>query len=109
MTLRLDGWVSIDSGKEDGTLTTKLLVFEGKNLIINAEAPQGSVAVEVLDQAGNLLPGFSQGDCDVFHGDAIRYTVTWRGKSVMSTLVDKTVTIRFYLQKAKLYSFYFAS
>ena len=106
-TLRLDGWVSIDAGKEEGTLTTKPLVFKGKGLVINAKAPKGSVAGESLDEAGKPLSGLGKTDCDAFGGDAIRHRVSWRGKSDLRELAGKIVRLRFHLRRAKLYSFVF--
>jgi len=112
-TLRLDGWVSIDAGKEEGALTTKALIFEsteaikGKVLVINAEAPGGAVVVEILDGAGKPLSGFGKGECDALRGDTIRHVVKWRGKSDLSELAGRSITLRFYLRDAKLYSFSF--
>ena len=107
-TLRLDGWVSVDGGADGGALTTKPVVFEaGGKLVINAEAPDGSVAVAVLDGAGGPVVGFGAGDCDAFSGDEIRYVVTWGGKSDVSALAGKAVMLRFHLKDAKLYSFVF--
>ena len=99
--------MSIDAGEKEGALTTKPLVFKGKELIVNADAPEGSVAVEILDQAVKPLSGFCKEKCDVFRGDAIRHTVTWRGGSDLSELAGKTVRLRFHLRGAKLYSFFF--
>ena len=105
-TLRLDGWVSVDAGHVEGILTTKSLIFEGKKkLVINANAASGSIGVEIMDQAGQPLPGFAKSDCDTFIGDAIRHTVVWNGRSDISELAGKPVSLRFYLQDAKLFSF----
>ena len=105
-TLRLDGWVSMDAGSEEGALTTRPLVFEGKKkLLINAQAAEGSVAVEILDRAGKPLPNFAKSDCATFSGDSIRHTVDWNGQADLSRLAGKPVRLRFYLQDAKLFSF----
>ncbi len=104
-TLRLDGWVSVDADKKEGTLTTKPLVFEGDQLIINAQAPQGVVAVEILDQSGRPWSGFSRSECDVFSDDAIRHTVTWNGRAGLPLRGDVPIRFRFYLRDAKLFSF----
>ena len=104
-TLRLDGWVSVDAGRNGGTLTTNPLILAGKELVINAQAPAGSVAVEILDNAGNPMLGYRKEDCAVFRGDAIRHPVAWRGKPDLSQLAGKVLRIRFHLKSAKLYSF----
>jgi len=104
-TLRLDGWVSIDAGADAGTLTTKSLVLGGTKLIINGEAPEGEIAVEVLDEMDQPLAGFGKGDCDTFMGDSVRHVVTWRGDSDVTGFAGKRVGLRFHLRYAKLYSF----
>ena len=101
--------MSIDAGKEQGRLTTKPVIFEGnKKLVINAKAPKGFVAVEILTSAGKPLGGFTKADCDVFSGDTVRHTVTWQGKASLSKLAGKPLRLRFYLRDAKLFSFSFS-
>lgn len=105
-TLRLDGWVSVDAGLAEGTLMTKCVIFDpGSKLVINAEAPKGAVAVEILYPTGKPVAGFTKADCDVFTGDAVRHTVTWNGQADLFELADKPVSLRFYLRDCKLYSF----
>ena len=112
-TLRLDGWVSIDAGPEEGTVTTKPVVFKpGEMLVINAAAPEGSIAVEILDSTtGEPLAGFEKKMCQVFRGDSVRHTVTWDGNADLTELANftewtgKPVSLRFYLRNTKLYSF----
>jgi hypothetical protein len=103
-TLRLDGWVSVDAGAEEGVLTTRPLRFEGRQLVLNVVA-KGRVSVEILDDAGTTIKGFRADDCDSFSGDAIRHVVQWRGSSDVSGLASKLVRLRFRLRDAKLYSF----
>ncbi len=106
-TLRLDGFVSIDAEEKEGELTTKLLTFQGNRLNINAQAKEGSVMVEILKENGRTVKGFDLSDCDKFSGDSVRHTVTWKGNADVSSLQGMPVKLRFYLKKAKLYSFHF--
>ena len=103
-TLRLDGWVSVDAGAEEGVLTSRPLRFEGRQLVLNVVA-KGRASVEILDDAGTTIKGFRADDCDSFSGDAIRHVVRWRGSSDVSELTGKPVRLRFRLRDAKLYSF----
>ena len=107
--LRLDGFVSLDAGKREGTVTTRPLRFEGTELVINAQAPGGSVVVEILAQDGGAIQGFGAVDCDAFSGDSLRHTVTWSKKPDLSALRGEPVRLRFHLNTAKLYSFVFTS
>ncbi len=106
--LRLDGWVSLDAGNEPGTLTTKPLKFEGDELVINANAQDGWVGVEILSRTGQrALPGFSLADCRRFTGDSVRHTVKWEDGADLSRWQGRPVRLRFHLQNARLYSFVF--
>ena len=53
--LRRDGFASMDAGEEAGTLTTRPLTFRGKYLFVNADAPQGELRAEVLDETGRPI------------------------------------------------------
>ena len=108
--LRLDGWVSIDAGDEAGRLTTKSFVLErgATRLIINAKAPKGQVAVEILEADGRPCSGYSRDECQVFVGDAIRRTVKWQSGCDLSEFAGRTIKLRFHLRKTKLYSFVLA-
>jgi len=102
--LRLDGWVSVDAGPEEGRLTTRPLRFDGKQLVLNVAA-KGRASVEILDEAGTAMDGFRAEDCEAFSGDKITHTVRWRGSSDVSKLAGKVIKLRFRLRDAKLYSF----
>jgi len=107
--LRLDGFVSLDAGDTEGTVTTRPLLFEGRKLVINARAGEGSVVVEVLSREGVPVDGFSAMDCDPFVGDSVRHTVTWRGDSDLSSLHGGPMRLRFRMKKVKLYAFAFVN
>ena len=105
--LRLDGFVSVDGGAEQGTLTTKSIVATGSELEINADARAGRVVAELLNADGKPIDGFTKQDCDDLRADKIRHTVTWHGKKHLDVLTGKTIKLKFYLRQAKLYSFRF--
>jgi hypothetical protein len=107
--LRLDGFVSVEAGEQEGELTTKLLTFRGEKLIVNASATQGTIAVEVLDASGQPVNGFEREKCEVFSGDEIRHTVNWRGGPNVKRLNGTPVRLRFHLRKANLYAFQFTT
>jgi len=104
--LRLDGFVSIDA-ESKGVLTTKPFIFDGNRLELNTDAEEGAIYVELLDPNNRPIPGFSKDDCDPVTKDEIHHTVSWNGKSDIGFLRGKTIKLKFYLNKAKLYSFRF--
>jgi len=103
-TLRLDGFVSINAEKE-GTMTTKPFVFIGDTLEVNANAAAGSIQVEALDPAGKVIKGFAKKDCAPITTDSVRHVLKWNGKTDCQLIQARPITLRFYLKKAKLYSF----
>lgn len=108
-TLRTDGFASLEAPFSGGTATTKLLTFTGNQLVLNyATSVAGSVRVELLDEEGRPLPGFSGDDCDEIVGDEIARTVTWRGRSDVSAHAQRPIRLRFKLKDANLFSLRFA-
>ena len=103
--LRMDGFVSADAGNQMGTLVTKPFVCEGNELIINASAEKGLVAVVVLDESGIQYSGYSKRDCVLFDSDSISHKVTWEKRPTLDELKGKTIRLKFYLKDANLYSF----
>jgi hypothetical protein len=102
-TWKLDRFVSVDAGSAGGTLTTVPIVFEGNRLELNAATHRnGSITVEVLDAAGNLLAR-----SEPFTGDMLRGKVTWRDGFRISRLAGKPVMLRFSMKSAELYTFAF--
>jgi hypothetical protein len=106
--LRTDGFASIRAPYAGGSVTTKPLVFAGAKLVLNfATSSIGSVRVELLDATGRPLAGYSAADCDEIVGDQLDRTVTWRHKPDVASLAGRTVSLRFVMQDADLYSFQF--
>ena len=116
--LRKYGFVSLDADRmREGMILTQPWVAPGDRLVINAACgPEGYVKVEALDIHDRVLPGCSRDDCDVFTGDAIEHTMTWRGDSHLPidvpSLGGEVYThrlphrrLRFILRDAQLYSF----
>lgn len=106
VTWKLDRFVSVDGPAEGGFLTTVPIKFSGKRLEINAATkPGGSVVVEICDAAGKPLAGCASSE--PFSGDDLRKVVTFQGKTGVSALAGKPITLRFHLRSAELYSFAF--
>ncbi|MDA0835341.1 MAG: hypothetical protein O3A29_18855 [Planctomycetota bacterium] len=104
-TLRLDGFVSVNAGDDEGTLTTRPLVFFGDTLEINANAEGGSLRVEAIDDEGNPIKGFNKTDADPLTSDDVHHILSWKGNADCHLLQGRPIRLRFHLQNAKLYSF----
>jgi hypothetical protein len=107
-TLRLDGFVSINAGWKGGELITKPLKFKGDRLELNfATSAAGSIRVEIQDEYGKPIPGFTSSDCAEVFGDSVDRTVEWKGGTNVTALAGKSVRLRFVLKDADLYAFKF--
>jgi len=107
-TLRVDGFVSVYARMKGGEMITTPLVFKGKELVMNyATSTAGSIRVEIQDEDGTPLEGYSLESCPEIYGDAIEEVVAWEGGADMGKLAGKPVRLRFELKDADLYSMRF--
>ncbi len=137
-SLRVDGFVSMDAGDEPGTLVTTPFWPTGKYLYINADATEGEIRVEVLqdyyyvelrkiEKNPEQVKGlFRAENCIPFVGDEIAHRVEWiNGENFVDdfpgdwnrflpeqkkkrSFSKRAVALKFYIKNAKLYSFWFA-
>lgn len=109
-TLRVDGFASVRAGYAEGEVVTRPLLFSGGRLAINyATSAAGNVQVELQDEAGRAIPGFTLGECPEIYGDELERLVRWNGTSDVSALAGKKVRLRVRLKDADLYAFRFAA
>ncbi len=107
--MRLDGFVSADFAYSGGSLLTPPLHFDGSRLELNLDTGAGGLGrVELLDESGAPLPGYTLADADPLNGNRVRWTVTWKGQSDVSSLAGKTIRLHFKMRSAKLYAFRFS-
>lgn len=108
-TLRRDGFVSMQAGKQEGFLTTEQLSFDGKYLFVNVDVrnKKSALAVEVLDETGNPIPGFTKKEFVVLKKqNSTRQMVTWKNMKDLSALSGKNIRLKFYLTDGDLYAFW---
>ena len=103
LTLRPDGYVSMDGSFDGAYLLTKPVLLDGANLHINAYARFGKIVVELLDQEGNPIDGYRSLPITV---DGLDLPVKWTGKDNLGEWAGKPVQIRFNLINARLYSYW---
>jgi hypothetical protein len=85
-------------------VTTKPFKLEGDKLQVNVDAVAGYVKVELLDAAGEPIPGFSGDAARTYRGyNNLRLQPKW--KADLSSLKGQTVRLRFTIENAKLYAF----
>ena len=104
--LRRDGFASMNADAGGGTLTSRVVTFNGKHLFVNADVGQGELRVEVLDPEGRVLAPFSKENCLSVTSDSTKQHVSWAGAADLAALSGKPVRFRFHLASGKLYAFW---
>ena len=108
MTLRTDGFTSVNGGYQGGELRTKPFRFTGRHLEMNySTSAAGGVRVEIQNQDGQAIDGFSLSDCPTILGDQLDRVVAWESGSDVAALAGRTIRLRFQLKDADLFSIRF--
>ena len=102
--LPIDRFVAIEPTQQRGWLTTKPFVVKGEQLIVNTDATDGELRVEVLSEDRAPIQGYDAADCEPIATDELRAPVRWSDRS-MKQLQGKTIRLRFQLDGAKLFAF----
>ncbi len=105
-TLRRDGFISLDADAELGAVTTVPFRWEGERLYLNADADNGEIRCELLDETGSPLPGYGRDDSIPMTGDGVSLPVRWNETERMPTVVSNPVQLRIWLRAARLYSYW---
>ncbi len=103
-TLRKDGFASLDAGAEIATITTRPIENLQGGLRLNANAGKGWIKVEILDDDGEVVPGFGLDQCQPLKKDGLDQPVSWENRRTLPPLKTPR-RIRFQLQNASLYAF----
>lgn len=87
-----------------GNVTLKPMDLSGlKEVTLNADSGEGSLQMEILNEDGYRLHGFTREDSLTVTGDGIALKAGWREKS-LSDLPPGRYLVRVYLDQAKLYA-----
>ena len=106
--LRTDGFASVHAGADGGELVTRPLRFTGRELFINySTSAGGGVRIEIQEESGKPVPGFTLADSRNLVGDAIEQLAGWENGSDVSSLAGKPVRVRFVMQEADLFAIQF--
>jgi len=114
--MKRDRWVSLTPTAGTGSVTTGMIFFANNELRVNVNAAGGSVRVELQDYFGRPVSGYTLDQCNPISTDSMDQVVTWKGgrrdlTKLIGTAVhyppevSRAMRIRFYLDRAHLYSF----
>ncbi|MBT3342748.1 MAG: hypothetical protein HN712_13580 [Gemmatimonadetes bacterium] len=109
-SLRLDGFSSVRAPHSGGELITKPVVFTGVELELNyATSAAGSLRVEIRDESGKPIPGYTLREAVDIFGNRIDGRAAWKHGTDVSGLAGRPVRLRFVMGDADLYSMRFAA
>lgn len=100
--MKQDRYVARTISGGTGELVTPLLRFHAETLLVNANAEGGMLRVEIRNDAGTPLQGFTFADCSPITADTIASPVTWAHP--LNTVKD--IRLAFQLEQASLFAFY---
>ena len=107
-SLRLDGFTSVRAPHSGGELITKPVVFTGAELELNyATSAAGSLRVEIRDEDGRPIPGYTLRESIDIFGNRIAGHAAWKHGTDVSALAGRPVILRFVMGDADLYSMRF--
>ena len=97
-TIPRDRFAGLQPLEEAGQVTLKPIRLLGADSIeVNAVAGPGAVRVEVLDEIGYRLRGYTKDDAVPIKGDSLRHPAQWKGKS-LADLPAGDYTLRLHLE-----------
>ena len=102
---RRDRLVGLRADEGGGKVVTAS-VPAGGELHVNADASRGQITAELLDAAGEVVPGFEGSASLPFDGDSLDHTMRWPG-SAAGDRHDADVSVRLALRDAELFSLWF--
>lgn len=106
MRYRADGWIGASPAKRRAEIITKLLRSDG-GLAVNAKTePDGFLMIEVLDQYGNELTGYSGRNAAVFKGDNVNVSLIWSDGRIKE-LPSEPFKLRITLEKTEIFALKF--
>jgi len=109
ITVRQQGFASMHAGADrDGEFTTHPIKFDGKSLQLNyATSAAGSIQIEIQDEKGQPIPGFTLKEMPELFGDEFNAIAAWESGTDLSELSGKTIRLRVKMKDADLYALRF--
>jgi hypothetical protein len=112
-TMRLDGFAAWEADDTIGELVTQPFRCKGHCLFVNADAKNGSIRIEALDERDVPIAGFDAGSCQAVSADTLSDNnsgwIRWKSEPNLSRLAGKEIRLRFLLRNARVYSFHVAN
>jgi len=112
--------ISFVSARANAEFSTRPFVMPAADLVLNAAVPaperlyadknsalwgetSAYVMVDILDEQGQIIPGFEATKCVIQKADGIELPLHWDAKSARE-LAGRQISLRFYLRSANIYA-----
>lgn len=103
-TLPRDRFAAVRPKEKIGQITFKPITLRGcRGITINADATQGTVQAEILDENGYRVRGFSKDDAIALKGDSLDHIVRWKNREV-TDLPPGRYMLRLHLENAEVFA-----
>jgi hypothetical protein len=103
-TMPRDRFAGVRPVGKIGQVTLKPIDLAGiKGITINADASHGAARVELLNEQGRRLHGFTRDDAQSISGDGLRHAVRWKDKS-LTDLAPGRYMPRLHLENAEVFA-----
>lgn len=103
--LRMDGFVSLRFDANAGSWLSPKFTFKGGMLTCNVKTGAfGGFRVELRDEKGEPIPGYTFGDSYELIGDGLDIAARWRSGKDVRPLEGKVISIAFLGRNCDLYS-----
>ncbi len=106
-SLPLDRFAGVRPIEKIGQVTLRpQLLANAKQISLNADASSGVIRVELLDEQGYRIEGFTKVDAVPISGDGLRHAVTWK-KNGLSDLPTGKYMLRLHLDRSEVFGLTF--
>lgn len=103
-TLPLDRFAGVRPLEKSGHVTLKARVLQpGVELSVNANAAGGALRVELLNERGYRIPGFTKAEAHAITSDGLRHCVAWK-VATTGALPAGSYMVRLHLENAELFT-----
>ena len=103
-TLPLDRFAGVRPIEKIGQVTLRALSLSGvKKIILNADASAGKMRVELLNEEGYRIPGFTRDEATPMTTDDFAHEARWKDKQ-LGDLPAGSYVVRVHLENAELFA-----
>ncbi len=108
-SLRRDGFASLTASYQGGEMLSKTLTFSGERLLLNFRtSAAGQIGVEICEESGKPIPGFTLAECRPLIGNELNRSVVWTHGESVAALSGRPVRLRVVMKDAHLYALQFS-